>query len=126
VSVSYSAAVSGNYSVVVTDANLCEASSEQIQVTVISGRAITKSNTFLKVYPNPIVRGEFLNIDRSFDNGTKVLKVTVTDVAGRLICSRLLKPDERQLLIPGKAGVYNLEIISGLHERMVFRIIKLE
>jgi len=126
VSVSYPATASGNYSVVVTDANLCEASSQQVQVTVTAGRAITKSNTFLEVYPNPIVRGEFLNVHRNLNNANNVLRVTVTDISGRLVCWRLLKPDERKFLIPGKAGVYHIEIIWGVNERRVFKIIKIE
>ena len=120
---SYSAMVTGNYSVVVTDPNLCEATSQQVQVTVTSVRAITKSPTFLNVYPNPIVRGELLNVARNIPNA---IKVTVSDVAGKVVCSRLLKPDEIQMQIPGKAGVYHLEIIWGLNERRVFKIIKIE
>ena len=126
VSASYSATVSGIYSVVVINASLCEATSPQVQVTVTSVRPITKSNTTPRVYPNPIVRGEFLNLDRNLSNAQNVMKVTVTDVAGRIVFSRFLKPDEKQIPIPGNSGVYHVEILWGLNDRRVFRIIKVE
>jgi hypothetical protein len=126
VSSSYTATVGGIYSVIVTDSNLCEVSSQPVEVSVTSARAITKSNISLKVYPNPIVRGEFLNIDRNSGLAGNVLRVTITDIAGRLVYSGLLKPNERQTRIPGKAGVYLVEIRWGPGERKVFRVVKIE
>ncbi len=126
VSSSYTATVGGLYSVIVTDSNLCEASSQPVQVSVTSARTLTKSNTFLKVYPNPTIRTGFLNVDRSFDIAGKVLRVTITDVAGRLVYCDVLKPGERQTQIPGKAGIYFIEIMSGEGERKVFRVVKIE
>jgi len=62
------------------------------------------------------------NIQNAFPSRTKKKAA----LSGRLVCWRLLKPDERKFLIPGKAGVYHIEIIWGVNERRVFKIIKIE
>jgi hypothetical protein len=125
-SASYSATISGSYTVVVTDSNLCPAISQPVQVAVASGRQITKSTTYLNVYPNPIYRDGYLNIERSLINADKGILVNISDLNGRIINSRFLKPDEKRLKIPGASGVYIVEIRWGLNERRVFRIIKIE
>ncbi len=122
----YSATLGGSYTVVITNSNLCQASTQPVQVTVTSERAITKSTTYLNVYPNPVYRDGYLTIEGSLSDADKGILVTISDVTGRMIHSRFLKPGEKKLRIPGASGVYMVEIRWGPIERRVFRIIKIE
>jgi hypothetical protein len=122
----YSATLGGSYTVVITNSYLCQASSQPVQVTVTSERAITKSTTYLNVYPNPVFRDGYLTIEGSLSDADKGILVTISDVTGRMIHSRFLKPGEKKLRIPGAGGVYMVEIRWGPIERRVFRIIKIE
>ena len=50
---------------------------------------------YLNVYPNPIYRDGYLNIERSLINADKGILVNISDLNGRIINSRFLKPDEK-------------------------------
>jgi len=128
---SHMANTGGSYTVVVTNSSSCQATSLPVQVSVNSGRLITKglpdADEYINVYPNPLYRSDYLNIDWSLTNFEKGLQVTVSDITGRLIESRiLLKPDDKKIRLKGASGIYIVEIRWGKNERKIFRVIKIE
>jgi hypothetical protein len=129
ISESYTATAGGTYTVVITNSNSCQAVSQPVLVSVNSGRLITKGlnvEESIKVYPNPLYRNEYLNIDWSLGNVEKGLQVTVSDINGRMIGSTFLKPNHNQIRIRGASGVYIVEVRWGTNERKIFQVIKIE
>ena len=127
---SYNAGSGGSYTVVIANSNTCQATSPPVQVSVTSGRLITKGmkieDDFIRVYPNPLYRDEYLNIEWSQINAEKGLRVTVSDITGRLIETRQLNTYDRRIRIKGASGVYIIEIRWGVKNRKVFMVTKIE
>ena len=76
---SYTATASGSYSVAVTNAGGCQATSQPAVVTVTQSRPITKGlqeEENITVYPNPLYRNNYLNIDWNIA-GDNAVSVTV-------------------------------------------------
>ena len=59
----YTATSAGSYSVVITNSSSCQATSQPVQVSVTAGRLITKGEPVIKLYPNPLYRSGYLNIE---------------------------------------------------------------
>src|SRR6185503_17811617 len=84
-SVSYTATVSGSFTVAITNASGCQAESQATVVTVTSTRPITKGwqeEDNIVVYPNPLYRNNYLNIDWNIA-GNNAVFVTVYDMSGK-------------------------------------------
>lgn len=112
----YVAEVSGTYSVEVTDANGCSATSNGIPV-IINGILNTVNNS-LKLYPNP-VNDELLIEGLSFTAGNKVA-VEIFDGTGRKVLEHMLTRGKNKLNVSTLSkGVYLLKT-SG----QVFRVVK--
>ena len=127
---SYAATVGGSYTVVVTNAGGCQAVSQPTVVAVTQTRPITKNVTggedLITVYPNPMYRNDYLNIDRNIAGADKSMLVTIYDMAGRKINSQLLTATDRTIKITGASGMYMVECRWGINKRKVFRVIKIE
>lgn len=79
----YEPAVSGNYQVVVTDSNGCEAESSILEYTLQVGvNELTEQSDF-RVYPNPT--SNQVNIEPHLDD--QIIKVEVLDLLGRVVQS---------------------------------------
>ncbi|MGZ8525652.1 MAG: T9SS type A sorting domain-containing protein, partial [Chitinophagaceae bacterium] len=134
----YTATTGGTYTVIITNSNLCQATSQPVQVSVSPAPAITKGRSSLrqaekdqmnpepviKVFPNPLHGDEYLNFEWNISNADKSIKVTVFDISGRRIESRFLNSSGKKLKINGVSGIYMVEIRWGKNERKIFRIIK--
>jgi Secretion system C-terminal sorting domain len=127
---SYTAITGGSYTVVITNADGCQAVSQPAVVSVTQERLITKNFTggedIIKVYPNPLYRNDYLNIERNITGVDKSVTINVYDMAGRKISSRLLKPDDRSVKIAGASGMYMVEFRWGTNNRKIFRVVKIE
>ncbi|MEP7376421.1 MAG: ELWxxDGT repeat protein [Chitinophagaceae bacterium] len=130
ISESYSASVSGAYTVVITNGQGCQAVSQETIVSVTQTRPITKAfnegNDFVKIYPNPLYRNDYLNIDWSISTADKWMLVTIYDMTGRKISSQLLRPYDKKISIRGASGTYMVECRWGVNQRKIFSVIKIE
>jgi hypothetical protein len=132
----YTAITTGNYSVTITNANLCQITSNAVQVTVNpapSNTALLKSipsaesnpldqGEFIKLYPSPLRQGEELNIEWKLNEVGSGVHVTVSDIAGKRIESRLLKLSDKKLNIIGANGTYIVEFRWGINKRKIFQV----
>lgn len=113
----YTAILSGSYTVVVTNSDACQSTSQPAQVFITSERLIIKGlnekDDLIKFYPNPLYRSDFLNIEWSEINLVKGLLITVSDITKRLIETRLLESYERKIGVKGARGVYTVEVSWG-------------
>ena len=127
---SYAATAGGSYTVVVTNTGGCQSISQPAVVTVTQSRPITKTlngkEDFVKVYPNPLYRNDYLNIDRSISSTDQGMLVTIYDMAGRKISSQVLTGYDKTIRIKGASGTYMVECRWGLNKRKIFRVIKIE
>jgi hypothetical protein len=127
---SYAATTGGSYTVVITNADGCQAVSQPTVVSVTQGRPITKNlideEDLIKVYPNPMYQNDYLNIDRNISGADKGVLVTIYDMAGRKISSQLLKPNDKKVKIAGASGMYMVECRWGVNKRKIFSVIKIE
>jgi ELWxxDGT repeat protein len=127
---SYTATEGGSYTVLVTNASGCQANSSATIVTVTQSRPITKSENstddMIRVYPNPLYRNDFVNIDWNTLQAERSMSVTIMDAAGRKISSQILTPNERTIKLQGASGVYFIECRWGQNQRRVFSIVKVE
>jgi len=125
---SYTATTSGSYTVAITNAGGCQVVSLPAVVTVTQTRPITKGlqeGDNITVYPNPLYRNNYLNIDWSIV-GDNAVAVTVYDMAGKKISSQRLLAGDRTVKLKGASGVYLVECRWGLNNRKVFRVVKIE
>jgi hypothetical protein len=125
---SYTATVSGSYSVAVTNAGGCQATSQPAIVTVTQARPITKSlqeEENITVYPNPLYRNNYLNIAWSIA-GDKAVSVTVYDMSGKKINSHRVLAGDRTVKRSGASWTYIVECRWGVNKRKIFKVVKLE
>ena len=125
---SYTATTSGSYTVAITNAGGCQVVSLPAVVTVTQTRPITKGlqeGDNITVYPNPLYRNNYLNIDWSIV-GDNAVAVTVYDMAGKKISSQRLLAGDRTVKLKGASGVYLVECRWGLNKWKVFRVVKIE
>ena len=126
----YTATSSGTYTVAVTSAGGCQAVSQPTVVSVTQGRLMTKNfnggEDLISVYPNPLYRNDYLNIDRNIAGADKSVLVNIYDMAGRRINSQLLTTNDRTIKITGASGMYMVECRWGINKRKVFSVIKVE
>ena len=125
---SYAATASGSYTVAITSSGGCQALSTATVVTVTSTRPITKGwqeEDNITVYPNPLYRNNYLNIDWSIA-GDNAIAVTVYDMSGKKISSQRLLTGDRTIKLTGASGVYLVECRWGINKRRVFRVVKIE
>jgi len=127
---SYTASLSGSYTVVITNTSGCQAVSQPLVVSVIQERPITKNfnggEDIINAYPNPMYRNDYLTIDRNIAGMDKSMLVTIYDRLGRKINSQLLTANERTIKIAGASGMYLVECKWGVNKRKVFSVIKIE
>lgn len=109
---------SGSYSVVLTDANGCTATSNPVQFTSLN--EIT-GTSLLKVYPNPSANGTWT---LSADNNWIGNNFEITDGQGRLIYSGTIKQATSVIEMNIESGVYLLKVSSGKATRTL-KLIKL-
>ncbi len=108
---SFTPTVSGNYKVVITDANGCSNESTVTVVTIV-GIANINSNLTIKVNPNPST-GMFFITTGNF-SGT--FNITVLDMAGREVMSETVNGQLQQYpldLSTVTDGVYILRMSNG-------------
>ena len=125
---SYTATVSGSYTVAITSAGGCQAVSQATVVTVTSTRPITKGwqeEDNITVYPNPLYKNNYLNIDWNIA-GDNAVSVTVYDMSGKKISSQRLLAGDRTIKVTGASGVYLVECRWGINKRKVFKVVKVE
>jgi len=125
---SYTATTSGSYTVAITNAVGCQAVSQAALVNVTSTRPITKGwhdEDNITIYPNPLYRNNYLNIDWSVA-GDNAVAVTVYDMAGKKISSQRLLTGDRTIKLNGASGMYLVECRWGLNKRKVFKVVKIE
>jgi hypothetical protein len=125
---SYAATTSGNYTVAVTNPGGCQAISLPAVVTVTQSRPITKGlqeDENITVYPNPLYRNNYLNIDWRIA-GDNAVFVTVYDMSGKKINSQRLLAGDRAIKITGASGLYLVECRWGINKRKVFKVVKIE
>jgi ELWxxDGT repeat protein len=127
---SYTATASGTYTVVITNAEGCQAISQSTAVSVTQERPITKNfigdENFIKVYPNPLYRSNYINIEWGITAADKGILVTVSDATGRKINSQLLSPYDKTVRLAGASGVYIVEFKWGNNKRKTFTVIKID
>jgi hypothetical protein len=126
---SYTATTGGSYTVAITNGNGCQAISQPSVVTVTQTRPITKGyveDEKINVYPNPLYRNDYVNIDWNITGADKGIVVNVFDITGRRINSQLLKPGDGTVKVNGASGVYLVELRWGVNKRKVFRVVKIE
>jgi hypothetical protein len=126
----YTATASGSYTVAITNAGGCQAVSQPTIITVTQTRPITKGyveeSEKITVYPNPLYRNDYMNIDWNISNVGNGIFVTVYDMTGRKINSQRIKPGDGRVRITGGSGVYVVELRWGVDKRKTFRVIKIE
>ena len=125
---SYTATTSGSYTVAITNAVGCQAVSQAAVVNVTSTRPITKGwhdEDNITIYPNPLYRNNYLNIDWSIV-GDNAVAVTVYDMAGKKISSQRLLAGDRTIKLNGASGIYLVECRWGTNKRKVFKVVKVE
>ena len=94
---SYTATASGSYTVAITNAEAARLFLNRAVVTVTQTRPITKGyveDEKITVYPNPLYRNDYVNIDWNIIGADKGVFVTVYDMTGRRINSQRLKPGD--------------------------------
>ena len=126
--IKYTATVTGNYTVAVTNTGGCQAISLPAVVTVTQSRPITKGlqeDENITVYPNPLYRNNYLNIDWRIA-GDNAVFVTVYDMSGKKINSQRLLAGDRAIKITGASGLYLVECRWGINKRKVFKVVKIE
>ena len=124
---SYTATASGSYTVAITGSGGCQALSQAAVVNVTSTRAITKGwqgEENIRVYPNPLYRNNYLNID--WNIGDNAVAVTVFDMSGKKISSQRLLAGDRTIKVTGASGIYLVECRWGVNNRKVFKVVKIE
>jgi hypothetical protein len=57
---------------------------------------------FINLYPNPLYRDKYLNIEWNLRNADKGVQITISDITGRRIESRFLNPSDKRLSIKGE------------------------
>jgi hypothetical protein len=99
----YSATANGDYTVVVTDANSCSATSSAINVTGVGIKDINTANVSFSLYPNPA--NDVLNIRCD----EKLVSAEISDILGKAV--KTLSGDVRQMNIAEIAsGVYTIKL----------------
>jgi hypothetical protein len=114
---SFTAAVNGNYAVIV-DNGSCADTSACVAITTVGANESDLSG--VSIYPNPTQGKLVISLQRT-ENVSLVLK----NVLGQVIQSRTSTASNRiELNIDEAAGVYFLEITNQKNQRSVVRIIK--
>ena len=110
--VSYSPSASGNYFVIVTDANSCSSDTSNIIHFISSGITALNDNSSIQVYPNPC--NEELFIDVINKNASQNITVEIYNTLGEQLYSE--KSAENKLRINCRifsSGIYFLNITDG-------------
>ncbi|MFZ7115671.1 MAG: CotH kinase family protein [Bacteroidota bacterium] len=116
-----STAISGDYSVLVTDANGCSAS-DTISISIISKNGSVTSHMQSEVYPNPFV--DQITIRFEYSDTDKLVKLFAAN--GKLISEKQIAKFEMQMILDASelaSGVYFLSI-EDKYSKFVNRIIK--
>ena len=106
---SYTAPVSGLYSVLVTDGNGCKGKSAQLNLSVLSVNE-SADDLGVKVYPNPMT--DNLYFDLGSLNGATIL---LTDLQGKVVNNQRVVNHEAVDVSNLPAGVYLLKVNSDKH-----------
>lgn len=119
----YTATVTGSYSLQVTDANGCTAISNVVQVTVVGVADPGGDWNDLSLFPNP-ARGEFrLRTGSPISYG---VTVTITDLAGRRLHEQVLPELAHEVAYDihrFAPGTYLVEVSSDMGQHKLFRLV---
>jgi hypothetical protein len=120
---SYTALLTGVYSLSVTDTNGCTGVSDTMTIIVVGIHDPIADQMALSIYPNP-ARGEFrLRAGSPIGYG---LTVTISDMYGQRLTQQAM-PDlshEVAFDIQGfSAGTYIVEVVSELGQRRLFKLV---
>ena len=119
----YTALVSGDYTLVVTDANGCTGTSTVTNVIVVAVADPSEGLVGLTIYPNP-ARGEFKLLTET--PITQGLSVSITDMYGKRVAEKAMASLGHEVAfdITGySAGSYLVEVVSKGGQRKVFRLV---
>ena len=114
----------GNYTVKITDANGCSATSANFNVTSVGVQNINESNSLL-VYPNP-TSGIF---EIQFNSTTeKTVTLSVTDILGNLIYSEVIELSGNRFhkkydLSSFTDGIYFIKVSDNTNRSRVVKIL---
>ncbi len=119
----FTALVSGDYTLVVTDANGCTGTSTVTSVIVVAVADPAEGLVGLTIYPNP-ARGEFKLLTET--PITQGLSVSITDMYGKHVAEKAMASLGHEVAfdITGySAGSYLVEVVSKGGQRKVFRLV---
>lgn len=119
---SYTATVTGVYSLTVTDTNGCTATSDTIQVTIVGIGNPGGDWSDLSIFPNP-TRGQFkLRTGAPISYG---ITVTIHDLAGRKLFEQSLPELSHEAVYDihqFAPGTYMVEVVSEMGQHRLFRL----
>jgi hypothetical protein len=116
----YVVAQPGNYSVQVTDANGCTATSTSRYINPTGINNIT-TNQFINVYPNPLQSG---NWQLEVSNDWLGSNADLYDASGKAVLHTEIKNLKTELQINIAQGIYLLKV-TGNGRSMVKKLVKL-
>ncbi len=113
----YTATLSGPYSVEITDANGCQATSTSSQVSLIGVDELIDPLSFI-VYPNPSTNEIFIQSDRSVPGE---ISIQVIDLVGQILITQIEKHNQsgsiwRLDVSQLAAGAYFVRVTNAEHE----------
>jgi PKD repeat protein len=121
---SYTAQATGDYYVIITDANGCQSASAAVFVG-FQGITDVKSNDMITIYPNPVTASLFIYL---YEPLAETSHVILTDITGRKIFEKDLETQQHQHtyqidLSFAESGTYLIHYINS-HQSVIKKLFK--